>query len=65
MTFIVLQADQKNGEVLQVLVSEDAYEGEPADFFVAGTVTNARKVGEIEIVDDDNILHADIYESAN
>jgi hypothetical protein len=65
MTYIVLQAETSHGETKQVLVSEGAYDGDPSDFFIAGTVKNARKVGEVEILDDDNILVSDVFDSAN
>ena len=62
-TYKVLGAENQHGEPVDVLVAADQFEGDPADYFVSSTHSDAKVLGEVEIDDPLMILSSAVFRS--
>ena len=59
MKFVVIEGQVESGPIQQALVSEEEYDDNPMDYFIRPV--SAKKLGEVEINDDDFILSYDAF----
>jgi hypothetical protein len=64
MNYVLLEAEMVGNGSKQILISEDDYNNDPTpSHYFNSRYCNARKLGEVQIIDNDNILRHIAYES--